>query len=606
MNDTSMPAHPAAAAAALTLLLASPTPTVQAPSLPDGYWPLERSAQVLDLTQTIRLAPDRTALSAEERATVGDLLAAGAVMQRLYEDARHRQAHRSLESLQALHEQLGRPASTASLLTLYRLNSGPIATTPDNRREPFLPVDAAPPGRNVYPWDLTREEMERFIAANPGERDALLDERSVVRRASTAALQADLATFERHPALAVLHPGMRETLARLAERPDERVLYAVPYAIAYADELLAAHDLLRRAAGRIRSIDGEFARYLDNRARDLLTNDYESGDAAWITGRFGRLNAQIGAYESYDDALYGTKAFHSLSLLVRDEPATKELRQALGSIQAIEDRLPYADHRRVRDDIPVGVYDVIADFGQARGTNTATILPNDPLFSARYGRIILMRGNILRNADIFATVRRGWEAVVAAPHRDDVAPEGGFYRTLWHEVGHYLGVNRDVHGRPLAAGLAEWAGALEEMKADLVSLFAVRHLNLEGVVDDTRLRTVQASGIQRTLQDNRPRRDQPYQTMQLAQFNYFLENGLLAFDAGTQRLTIKYAVYHDVVTALLREVLDVQRRGDSAAAATFFGRYATWDDALHGVVAARLREASGPRFRLVRYEALGE
>lgn len=35
--------------------------------------------------------------------------------------------------------------------------------------------------------------------------------------------------------------------------------------------------------------------------------------------------------------------------------------------------------------------EVIADFGQARGTNTATNLPNDPLFSHHYGRIILMR-----------------------------------------------------------------------------------------------------------------------------------------------------------------------------------------------------------------------
>ena len=46
-----------------------------------------------------------------------------------------------------------------------------------------------------------------------------------------------------------------------------------------------------------------------NRARDLLTDDYESGDAAWITGRFRNLNAQIGSYETYDDELMGTRAF---------------------------------------------------------------------------------------------------------------------------------------------------------------------------------------------------------------------------------------------------------------------------------------------------------
>ena len=36
----------------------------------------------------------------------------------------------------------------------------------------------------------------------------------------------------------------------------------------------------------------------------------------------------------------------------------------------------------IREDIPVGVYDVIADFGQSRGGNTASILPNEALSRA--------------------------------------------------------------------------------------------------------------------------------------------------------------------------------------------------------------------------------
>jgi hypothetical protein len=36
-----------------------------------------------------------------------------------------------------------------------------------------------------------------------------------------------------------------------------------------------------------------------------LSDDYESGDAAWVTGHFKTLNAQIGSYETYDDELYG-------------------------------------------------------------------------------------------------------------------------------------------------------------------------------------------------------------------------------------------------------------------------------------------------------------
>ena len=107
-----------------------------------------------------------------------------------------------------------------------------------------------------------------------------------------------------------LHGAFARDLRDLSAHPDPKGLYAVPYAVAYAPELMRAFTHLIAAADDLEASDEEFARYLRNRARDLLTNDYESGDASWVTGRFKRLNAQIGAYETYDDALFGVKAFH--------------------------------------------------------------------------------------------------------------------------------------------------------------------------------------------------------------------------------------------------------------------------------------------------------
>src|SRR6185503_6085093 len=127
----------------------------------------------------------------------------------------------------------------------------------------------------------------------------------------------------RHPVLAGLHPELRPRLSAL---PTGTGLYAVPYAVAYGDDFVRAARLLREAADAVEPEDGELARYLRNRGRDLLSNDYESGDAAWVLGRFKRLNAQIGAYETYDDELYGVKAFHAVSVLLRDETESASLR----------------------------------------------------------------------------------------------------------------------------------------------------------------------------------------------------------------------------------------------------------------------------------------
>jgi hypothetical protein len=573
--------------------------------LPAGYWPEEKSRPLIEKTGEVRLAPDLSHLSDGERRAVAKLIEVGRIFQSVYEQQRHADATESSATLNALDRRLGSTPATRNLLTLYRLFQGPVATTLDNKREPFLPVELTPPGQAMY-GGVAKDEIDAFLAAHPEKRDSILGQRTAVRRATAADLKRDLAKLRQYPALDTLHPGLRRELEALAARPDAKTLYAVPYSVAYADEMTRSHALLNEAADAVEKDDGEFARYLRNRARDLLSDDYESGDAAWVTGRFRNLNAQIGSYETYDDALYGVKTFYAFNVLSTRREETERLRAAMRGLQALEDSLPYERHKRVREDIPVGVYDVVADFAQSRGGNTATILPNETYLARRYGRTILLRANIMRSPELFEGTSATWEAAVAPAHKNELTSDGNFYRTLWHEVGHYLGVDATKTGQDLDAALQDDADLLEEMKADLVSLYVAEALRKQGYYDDAQLRSVYASGILRVLQNNRPRRDQPYNTMELMQWNFFAEHGLLAFDPTTSRLRIDYGKYHDVVGKLLARVLDIQYQGDKAAADRFIEQYTKWDDGVQGAVAANIRGRQRYRFRLFKYAALGE
>ncbi|MBC7768673.1 MAG: NUDIX hydrolase [Phycisphaerales bacterium] len=577
-------------ALAFTLAACATAPSAPSTAGIAPTWDAARIEPILQRTQRLHLNADLSALTPGEREAVRELLAAGTRMHLLYLDQRHPQALAANASLEA-HPELDAHRD------LFRLNSGPIASTLDNTREAFLVVEPEAPARNIYPSGTTREIMDAFFAAHPERRDELLDDRGVVWAATPENRRRALAALERHPALDTLHPGLR---ARLE---TSETYLAVPYSVAYADDIFFIYDRLNAAADHVESGDAAFARYLRLRARDLIADDYEGGDAAWVTGDFtGNLNAQIGAYETYDDALYGVKTFFSLSLLVRDRPRSDELQAALADIQDVENALPYANHREVRSDIPVGVYNIIADFGQARGANTATILPNDAYLARQYGRTILMRGNILLNEEQFAETHRAFTAAVVQSQANDITAEGGFYRTLWHEIGHYLGVDQTADGRDLDTALEDTSALLEEMKADLVSLTAARILNQRGRITDAQLRNIYASGIRRVLQKNRPRREQAYNTMQLIQWNWFMERGALRFEDG--RLRIDYRRYPEAVTSLLREVLAIQRNGDRAAANAFVDRWTRWDPALHEVIAQRMRESERTRYTLVTYEAL--
>ncbi|MFL6334734.1 MAG: NUDIX hydrolase [Pyrinomonadaceae bacterium] len=590
--------------AASNLLAQTSTRRPARDGLSSTYWPDEKARAILEKTGEVRLAPDTSHLTGGERLALAKLIEVGKIFQSVYEQQRHAQALQAYGMLAIRSKmQPGGTQADQDLLTLYRLFQGPIATTLDNRREPFLPVELTAPGAAMYDG-ATKEEVEAFLSTHPDRRDEILGSRTAVRRATAANLKRDLGKLRQYPVLDALHPGLRRELE--ATRPDPKGFYAVPYSLAWADEMVRSHALLNEAADAVARDDSEFAGYLRNRARDLLSDDYESGDAAWVTGHFKNLNAQIGSYETYDDSLYGVKTFYSFNVLSNRREETERVRAAMKGLQALQDALPFKFERRVREEISVGVYDVVADFAQARGGNTATILPNEAYLARRYGRTIMLRANIMRAPELFEGTSATWEAAVDPRHKAELTSDGNFYRTLWHEVGHYLGVDVTKDGRDLDAALQDDADLLEEMKADLVSLYVAEPLRKQGYYTDAQLRAVYASGVLRVLLNVKPRRDQPYQTMQLMQWNYFLEHGLLTYDRGSKLLRINYDKYRGVVGDLLERVLRVQYEGDKAAADRFIDEYAKWDESLHGAVAADIRRQQRYRFRLYKYAALGE
>lgn len=567
----------------------------------EGFWSDAQAQAILDRVERFELAADTSALTTGEREAIERLKEVGAIVQQLYEESRHPHALAVRSHLEGLDVDASEQARLDHLRTLYSLFEGPIASTLEGERVPFAPVAPYQAGRNVYPSGVTQDALRAWDADNP--RAGILDARTVVRRRTLEALTLDRGRLDDHPVLEVLHPALRD---ELAGAPSEGALYAVPYALAYAPELVRAYGLLRQAAELVRSDDVDLANYLEQRARDLLSNDYEAGDAAWVTGRFARLNAEIGAYETYDDHLFGQKAFFALSILVRAPEESAELERAVAHLGELEAELPGGPYERVRSEIPIGVYDVVADYGQARGANTASVLPNDARTTQKYGRTILIRRNVLRNPALVASAQRRFRAAVAPAHEGDLGASGNFDRTVWHEVGHYLGPKHTEPGGPgggrdVSVALGNLHNCFEELKADLVSLWLVPRLIGLGVLTEERGRAAYAAGVLRTLVTSEPPRESAYATMQLMQQRWLLDRRVLRFEDG--RLAIDYERYPAAVDAMLREVLQIQRAGDRAAAEAFVDRWARWDASVQGAIGAAV-DAVAPRYWLPRYAAL--
>jgi hypothetical protein len=196
-----------------------------APTLPPGYMPVEKSRPLVERAGPLRVTTDIGDLSAGEKAAVGKLLEAGAIFQTLYERQLHPQAATALADLKALDARLGSPEATRNLLALYRRLQGPIITMPDDgERVAFLPVDAMVPGRNFYPWGITKAEVDAYLAAHPEDAAAILATRTIVRRAVAENLRTDLAQLAKYPVLDTLHPRLRAALEHKLAAPDPKTL----------------------------------------------------------------------------------------------------------------------------------------------------------------------------------------------------------------------------------------------------------------------------------------------------------------------------------------------------------------------------------------------
>jgi hypothetical protein len=591
------------------MLLASLTITASAQGLPDGYAPVTVTQPIIDKTLQVNLAPDVSGLTAAESTVVDLLIQTGKIFQPLYENMKHFQATESHIYLEDIDRNTGRYPATQNLLKLYYANSGPIIRGLDNKRHAYLPVDPPVPGGNVYPWGVTKDEVNAFLKAHPEETASILHPRTVVRRCEPELLRADLEALNRHKELRKLFPKLEAKLLALSRKPDSKAFYAVPYPVAYSDEMFKASKLLAEAADSIATTDRDFSGYLRARSNDLITNNYMPGDSAWVTGQFKNLNAQIGAYETYDDALFGVKTFFSLNVVLRDNARSEALGKATAQLQSLEDSLPYnpgEKHKQVRTDLPVGFYNVLADFAQSRGTNTATILPNDAEAARKFGRTILLRENIMMNEELFVNQQSAYQAVMAPAYVNDLVAQGNLNRTLWHELGHYLGVDATRDGRDLDQALGQAADIFEEMKADLVALFLIPALQKMNYYDDASARAVRASGVRRVLLKNQPERAQVYGTMELMQFNYFMSKGALSFDAKTGKLSVDYAKQNDAAGAMLSEVLEIQAAGDPTAAEAYITQWTEWKDDVHGKLAETQRAAEQYRFAFVTYSILAE
>jgi hypothetical protein len=427
-----------------------------------------------------------------------------------------------------------------------------------NENRPFIGKMPMPPGHALYPADLTRAQIEADVASRPAKKDEIYSPYTFVRRQG-----ANLAGLRYHDELKPFVAG--------------------------------AAAALREAAAL--SSDPKFAAFLRMRAAALFTDDYYASDIAWLELQNPKFDVIFAPYETYLDDLLGVKTSYGAAVLIRNEAESQNLAKYQQWVPEIQDALPLpaADRPSVRGHVtPMEVMDAPLRAGDLRHGYQAVAdnLPNDPRIHQEKGTKKIFFKNFMDarvNEIILPLAARLMDPAQARR----ASAEGYLAVVVVHEISHGLGpafARRPLPGAASRMDIREAIGSLysglEEAKADVVGMLALKWLIDKGVLPKERLEEYYASYVAGIFRTVRFGTGEAHGRAEMMEFNVLSERGAIVLDGGRYR--IDYAKMPAAIEGLARELLEEEAAGDRGRTEAWFGKYDRMPPALTKALAAAI------------------
>jgi hypothetical protein len=483
----------------------------------------------------VKMPCNSSALSTRERAMVDQLVIALRELESMY----WRQS--DPEAL-ALYNALAADKSPlAQKLRHYIFINGSRFDLVDANK-PFVGAQPMPPGHALYPAGLTRADVEAYVQRNPARKPALYSPYSFITRTGPGG--TDLSAEWYH--------------SRLVE-------FTRPAAAA-----------LRKAADL--SDDPAFASFLRLRATAVLNDDYYNSDIAWLDLENPKFDIIYAPYETYLDDLLGVKTSYGASILIRNELESRKLAVYERYIPDIQDALPLAagDRPSVRGHVtPMEVMDAPLRAGDLRHGYQAVAdnLPNDPRIHQQKGTKKIFFKNFM-DARVNEIILPLAARVMDPAQAKQASADGYLASTLMHEICHGLGpAFSHVNGKKIdiREAIGGLFGGLEEAKADVVGMYALKWLVDKGALPAARLQEYYASYVAGIFRTTRFGTGEAHGRAEMMELNYLSEQGAITGVNG--RYLVDYAKMPAAIASLAKELLEQEATGNRARAEAWFTKY---------------------------------
>ncbi len=486
-----------------------------------AYAPVEFNAKNIDISH----------LSERQIQMLHKLTEAGKVIDKIFWKQSTNEGTVLRDSLAALDTE-----EAKDYLHYLNINFGPYDVIYDQTRFVGKGAEVRPEGGGFYPVDMTREEFNAHLEAHPECEKDFKSQYTVIVRDENGGLKA------------------------------------VPYS-EYFTETDKAAQLLMEAADLC---DNEsFKKYLIMRAEAMKSNEYFESDLQWMSLEGNDIDIVIGPIENYEDEIFNYKTSHEVVVMVKDPEAGAVLQIFKDNMNHFQSNLPTeGDYKSL--DLGEGnviqVVNVVYFGGDCmKGTKTiAAALPNDPKVAEAKGRKLSMYINHMK-AKYQQIVKPIAEVLLSEEWLKEVDEKAFTNFVTLHEVSHALGpkwVNKT--NEDIREALENRYSAIEEAKADILSMFNHKLLFDKGIFDAKYIKQAQATylaGLYRSIRFGTG----AHCTANFIQLNFLQEFGAIAVVDG--KFVINEEKFFDGVAALAKMILDVEANGDLDGADKLIAKY---------------------------------
>lgn len=405
------------------------------------------------------------------------------------------------------------------------INYGPWDNL-DNHK-PFVEgVGEKPAGAQFYPANMTKEEFEKWNDPNKLSQYTLI------------------------------------------QRDDNGKLMVVWYHKAYEAEVKKASELMLQAAALAE--DPGLKKYLELRAKALLTDDYFASDMAWMDMKNSNIDFVVGPIENYTDGLFGAKSAYESFILVKDRDWSQKLARFNALLPDLQKNLP-VDVKFKKDkigtDSDINVYDAIFYAGDCNdGSKTIAInLPNDVRVQMQKGTRKLQLKNAMKAKfdNILVPISN---LVIDENQRKHIKFNAFFENVMFHEVAHGMGIKNTINGKgKVQEALKNMYNSMEEGKADILGLWLVTELHRRGELKEGEVMDNYVTFVAGLFRSIRFGAASAHGKANMVRFNYFMETGAITRnDNGTY--TVNFEKMQKAVVESVKDIIRIQGEGDFAAA----------------------------------------